>query len=100
MRIHKEFTFRFPLRHNRVRNFKIITEDVGELEVEGIGYFDPSVSVLDIFQRFWVDLDLVKWNGTDIKPVLEITGGLEEIEEAATRYVAALFKQDLNNKAA
>jgi hypothetical protein len=33
-----------------------------------------------------VDIDFVKWNGTDIKPVLELTGMMDEIQEAALRH--------------
>ena len=45
------FTFPYPLRHKVVRDLKIVTEDVGELLVEGKGYFDPAASPLDIFDR-------------------------------------------------
>jgi hypothetical protein len=82
------FSFIYPLQHKVVRDLKIITEQAGILEVEGVGYFDPSASVLDIFDRFAVDIDQVKWKGNDIKTVLEITGGLEEITEAALRHFA------------
>lgn len=88
MRIHKEFTFNYPLKYKVVRDLKIVTEHVGYLAVEGIGYFDPSASVLDIFERYSVDIDFVKWNGTDIKPVLEVTGVMEDVVEAAIRYFA------------
>ena len=84
----KDFKFHFPLKHKVVRDLKIVTEHVGDLEVEGIGYFDPSASQLDIFDRYSVDIDFVKWNGADIKPVLEITGGMDEIIEASIRYFA------------
>ena len=100
MRIHKEFTFRYPLKHKVVRDLKIVTEHIGDLVVEGIGYFDPSASVLDIFERYSVDIDLVKWNGADIKPVLEVTGVMDDVVEAATRYVANEFEQGWNRKAA
>jgi hypothetical protein len=84
----KEFTFHYPLKHKVVRDLKIVTEYVGELVVEGTGYFNPSASVLDIFDRYTVDIDFVKWNGTDIKPVLEVTGAMDDIIEAAIRYFA------------
>lgn len=84
----KEFLFRFPLKHKLVRDLKIVTEHVGYLEVEGVGYFNPSASVLDIFERYQVDIDAVKWNGTDIKPVLEVTGYMDDISEAAIRFFA------------
>ena len=93
------FRFPFPLRHKLVRDLRIVTEQVGELEVEGIGYFDPLASVLDIFDRFTVDIEYVKWKGTDIRPVLEVTGGMEEITEAAVRYFAHHFENTLNRAA-
>jgi hypothetical protein len=100
MRIHKEFTFHFPLKHKVVRDLKIVTEYVGDLLVEGVGYFDPSASVLDIFDRYSVDIDFVKWNDTDIKPVLEVTGAMDDVVEAAIRYFANEFENNSNKRAA
>jgi hypothetical protein len=100
MRIHKEFTFHYPLKHKVVRDLKIVTEHVGDLLVEGVGYFDPSASVLDIFDRYSVDIDFVKWNDTDIKPVLEVTGAMDDVVEASIRYFANEFKNSSNRKAA
>lgn len=89
----RDFTFHYPLKHKVVRDLKIVTEEVGELVVEGLGYFDPSANILsNIEDRYAADIDFVKWNGTDIKPVLEVCGGLEEIEEAAVRHLASLFE--------
>lgn len=95
----KDFKFPFPLKHKVVRDMKIVTEHVGDLQVEGVGYFDPSASQLDIFDRYSVDIDFVKWNGTDIKPVLEITGGMDEIIEASIRYVASEFELQMEKEA-
>ena len=99
MRIHKEFTFHYPLKHKVVRDLKIVTEHVGDLVVEGIGYFDPSASVLDIFERYSVDIDFVKWNDTDIKPVLEVTGAMDDVVEASIRFFANEFENS-SSKAA
>lgn len=95
----RDFRFFFPLKHKVVRDLKIVTEHVGELQVEGIGYFNPSASRLDIFDRYSVDIDFVKWNGADIKPVLEVTGGMDEIIEASIRYFAGSFENELNHAA-
>ena len=95
----REFTFHYPLKHKVVRDLKIVTEKVGDLEVEGVGYFNPSASVLDIFDRYAVDIDFVKWNGTDIKPVLEVMGNMDEIEEAAVRHFAQMLENSLRNAA-
>lgn len=95
----RPFVFHFPLKHKVVRDLKIVTEQVGELEVEGVGYFNPLASVLDIFDRYQVDVDFVKWRGTDIKPVLEVTGAMDEIIEAAVRHFATQFETGLRSAA-
>lgn len=95
----KDFRFYFPLKHKVVRDLKVVTDHVGDLQVEGVGYFNPAASRLDIFDRYSVDIDFVKWNGTDIKPVLEITGGMDEIIEATIRYFASEFENQLNHAA-
>jgi len=95
----KTFTFHYPLRHKVVRDLKIVTEHVGDLVVEGTGYFNPAASVLDIFDRFAVDIDFVKWNGTDIKAVLALAGMMDEITEAAVRHVAGTFASNLQQAA-
>jgi hypothetical protein len=91
-RIEKEFVFHYPLKHKVVRDLKIVTEHVGDLVIEGTGYFNPDASPIDVFDRYSVDIDFVKWNGTDIRPVLEVTGQLEDLEEAAIRYFANLLE--------
>ncbi len=71
---------------------KMTFELVGDLVVEGTGYYNPFHS--DILDQYQVDIDFVKWNGTDIKPVLEITGGMDDIEEAAARHFAAIMQEE------
>ena len=95
----KDFKFYYPLKNKVVRDLKIVTEHVGDLEVEGVGYFDPSASVLDIFERYSVDIDFVKWKGADIKTVLEVTGGMDEIIEASIRYFAHEFENGIGRAA-
>ena len=95
----RDFRFSFPLKHKVVRDLKIVTEYVGDLQVEGVGYFNPSASRLDIYDRYAVDIDFVRWNGTDIKPVLEVTGGMEEIIEASVRYFASSFENGMKQAA-
>lgn len=89
--IEKSFTFNYPLKHKVTRDSKILTEHVGDLVVEGVGYLNPEASVLDIFDRYNADVDFVKWNGNDIKPVLEVIGSMEEIQEAAIRHVSTIL---------
>ena len=100
-RITKEFTFQYPLSHKVVRNCRLVTEQVGNLSVEGIGYFNPSSSPFDAEDsRYNVDIDFIKWNGTDIKPVLEVSGMIEEVTDATIRYIATLFEGDYTKELA
>lgn len=89
----QSFQFYYPLKFKTVRDLKIVTEQVGDLKVEGVGYFNPSASPIDVFDRYAVDIEAVKWNGSDIKPVLEVMGNLEDIEEAAIRYFASMLEE-------
>jgi hypothetical protein len=95
----QEFQFIYPLKHKVVRDLKIITEHIGDLVVEGVGYFNPSASPIDVFDRYSVDIDFVKWNGTDIKAVLDVMGNMEEIEEASIRYFAQVLENKLRHAA-
>jgi hypothetical protein len=92
-KVSRDFLFHYPLKHKVVRDLKIVTEHVGDLVIEGLGYYDSSANILsNIEERYAADIDFVKWNGVDIKPVLEVCGGLEEIEEATIRHLASLFE--------
>lgn len=91
----KRFVFPYILKHKIVRDLKIVTETVGILEIAAVGYFNPSESILDPYDRYSVDIDFVRWNGADIKPVLEVVGGMEEITEAAIRYFAGKYEPNL-----
>ncbi len=86
----QNFSFTYKLTQKVVRELKIQTETVGELIVEGVGYFNPNTSPIDVFDRYSVDIDFIKWQGVDIKPVLEVMDGVEDIEEKAIRYFAEL----------
>jgi hypothetical protein len=96
----KPFDFQFPLNHKVVRNLKIVNEHIGNLQVEGSASLNPSVSILShLEERYNIDIDFVKWNGTDIKPVLELSGLMDDIQEAALRHCASLFETTLKNAA-
>lgn len=95
----QSFQFYYPLKYKVVRDLKIVTEQVGDLEVEGVGYFNPSASPIDVFDRYAVDIEAVKWNGSDIKPVLEVMGNIEDIEEAAIRYFASMLEGGMRQAA-
>lgn len=90
-KIKQDFQFTYQLKHKVVRDLRIVTDHVGDLLVQGTAYFNPDTSVIDVNDRYSFDIDFIRWNGTDIKPVLEVVGGLEEIEEEVHRMVAGLF---------
>lgn len=99
-RLTKEFRFPFPLNHKIVRDLRLVNEHVGDLMVEGSASFNPAVSALShLDERYAVDIDYIRWNGTDIKPVLELTGLADDIHEAALRYCASLFNNQLDRAA-
>ncbi|HVG16341.1 MAG TPA: hypothetical protein VM935_15325 [Chitinophagaceae bacterium] len=93
------FQFIYPLKHKVVRDLKLVTEHIGDLVVEGTGYFNPAASPIDVFERYTVDIDYVKWNGSDIRPVLEVMGNMDEIEEAAVRYFALTLDRSVRHAA-
>ena len=88
----KQHTFKFPfvLKQQVVENLKIVTKVVGHLEVEAIGYIHQEYSYLEVNDRYSVDIEFIRWNGTDMRPVVEVLGGMEDIEDAAIRELAQL----------
>jgi hypothetical protein len=98
--VKKEFRFQFPLNHKIVRNLRIVNEHIGDLAIEGSASFNPNVSILShLDERYEVDIDFIKWNGTDIKPVLELTGLMDDVQEAALRYCVSLFNNQMDKAA-
>jgi len=92
-RIEKTFAYSFPLTQKVVRNCQLVTEHIGDLMIEGVGYYDPTVSRLDTeHNRYDADIAFIKWNGADIKPVLEVTGMMDDITDATVQYIATLFE--------
>jgi hypothetical protein len=94
-KLSKPFELTYPLKHKVVRDCKIVTEHVGDLLVSGYAYCDPTASKMDLFERYTVDIDNIMWNGSDIKSVLEITGGIEEIDEYCLRHAVSLFESQV-----
>ncbi|GAA4328279.1 hypothetical protein [Flaviaesturariibacter amylovorans] len=84
----KEQVFILPLKHKIVRDLKIVEETIGELHIGFVGYFDPSASPIDVYERYSVDLESVAWNGADVKDLLAYTEKLDDIEEATIRHFA------------
>lgn len=91
MKQSKAFEFAFPLNQKVVRNLRIVTEHVGDLVISGMAYMDPYESVLSD-DRYDVDIDFIKWNGTDIKDVLEVIGDMNELATAALLHAAYVFE--------
>lgn len=95
-KIHKEFTFNFPLKHNVVRNMKVVSETICLLECECVGYYDPTVSKLNIHDRYSVDIDFIRYEGKDIKPILDVTELMDDIEQAALLKLAEITSPKLD----
>lgn len=73
------FTFEMPLIRNGLR--------VGDLLVEGFGCKQHGKCVADI--------DNVFFNNIEIKPILEVLGGMEQIDAAAENHVESMFEPEL-----
>jgi hypothetical protein len=94
-RYQKTFVFEFPLVDKVVRNLKIVNETIGVLIIEGSCFQNqnvPATAPLD--EQYNVDIDFCKWNSTDIKPVLEYTGMMEDIYRAAYQRVVRIYKEE------
>ena len=99
-KLQKEFGFSFPLSHKIVRNLRIVKEHIGDLEVEGSVSFNPSVGRLTRLEdRYEVEIDYIRWQGTDIKPVLELTGLMDEVQDAALRFCVSLVEENVKKAA-
>jgi hypothetical protein len=88
-----DFSLSYPLIQKVVRNLKIVSETVGELTLTGTAYMDPTVPLIEVESRYTVDIDFVRHEGHDIKAVLEVTGGMEDIEGYCIRKVARMFEE-------
>lgn len=93
------FTHTYPLRQKMVRDLKVVFQPVGELEVDAIGQVLTTAPSLDIFDQYAVEIRAVRWKGTDILPVLEVAGMMEEIIEASVRHLARRMEKGLNQAA-
>lgn len=93
----KLFQFNFPLTKKVVRNLRFEWDHIGDLEIAGTGYFNPDASVIDVDNRYAADIDFIKWQGQDIKPVLEMTSEvtMNEIFSATLQHIAGLFEQPI-----
>lgn len=72
----ESFTFEMPLNSNGLF--------IGNLLIEGFGCKENG--------KCNADIDHVFYENLDIKPVLEVLGGMTEIDAAATNHVKSMFE--------
>jgi hypothetical protein len=94
MKLRKNFSFTYSLTKKVVRDLKIVTEKL-PLIVSVVGYQDTSASTLEPLERWTVDIEAVHYEEKNILEVLDFSGTLEQIEEAAIRYAAELFTENV-----
>lgn len=71
------FTFEMPLNKNGLF--------FGNLLIEGFGCKENG--------KYNADIDHVFFENTEIKPVLEVLGGMAEIDAAATNHVESMLEE-------
>lgn len=59
----------------------------GNVTVEGYGCIQGN--------KYNADIDSVEYEGTEIKPVLELLGGMEMIDAAAENHVHSMFQNEM-----
>jgi hypothetical protein len=91
MKISKPFEFEFPVTQKLVRNLRVVTECVGNLQISGMAYMDPYESILSE-DRYGFDFDYIKWNGVDVRPLLEAIGDMNLLAEATLSHAAYVFE--------
>ena len=87
----KNFSFKFPVKQKIVRDLRIVIDHVGDLVISGTAYFNPQASLLEMDERFGVDIDFATWNGMDVKNLLDAMGCFDEVNDAALRAASELF---------
>lgn len=71
--------FRFEMPVNSNGTF------MGNLTIEGYGSLEG--------RKIIADIDSVCYENAEIKPVLELLGGMQQIDAAAENYVSDLFQE-------
>lgn len=89
--IRKNQTFTFPLNRKVVRNLRIVTEHIGDLEVTYTGYCNTAYSNLEPDERYSVDIESITFNGAEVLPLIDGLGSLDEIIESALNNCAYVF---------
>lgn len=95
MKLHQDFQITYPLTQKVVRDLKIVTEHLGDLIIEGTAYCDTNYSKIEVDDRYSVDIDYIKFNGTDIKPVIEVSGMIDDVTEFCIVKAASLFEEEV-----
>lgn len=97
--MYKSFSFLFPITQKVVRNLRIVHEHVGNLLVEGsASRFKNACKTDPLDEQYKVEIDFIKWEGTDIKPVLEVTELYQDIWEAAYQHASGLDYTGLTHR--
>jgi hypothetical protein len=86
------FQFPYPLKHKVVENCRLKTRLAGVLTIEATIY--RSNSHPELFKEYYVEVDRIEYNGTDIKPVLEVMDAviISDIDDEAKRQVVKIFQ--------
>lgn len=90
-KITRNFDFLLPLTHKVVRDLRIVNEHVGDLHVFAQAVIRPGNSPDDMYE---VDLDVILWGGTDIRPVLELTALIDQVHDAAMAHAMKEFSPE------
>lgn len=77
------FEIPYPLRKKRVRDLKIVTDNLGQLMVHGS--YEKQGDLVSI------NIDFVRLNGMDITPALEAFDLIYEIDEFCMRQANKFF---------
>lgn len=92
MKLFKSFQFIFPYNKIVFKNGRKQYEHIADLTIEGVAEHWPNVSKMEpAHDRFNVDIDFVKYNGIDVKPLLEESALMDEISDAAFNHAAFIF---------
>jgi hypothetical protein len=87
-KLQQDFEFAYPLTREVVRSLRLTKEHIGDLLVQGTAYCYTGAPLTEPHERYTADIDFVRWNGTDIKDVLLVTGFLADLEEMAVQHAA------------
>lgn len=97
-KISRYFQFNFPLNKRIVKDLRLLTLHVGDLQVFGKAYYDQSIPYFSTDEsRYSVEIESLKWNGTEVLDLFQVTQLdtiLADIEEAAIQHASFLFNSE------